>query len=71
LPHTEIAGFFPVQVCENALGTGTIGVHGIYPTVITREEIRIQLAECIGIETLVENLCGEVNIFFLCRNASL
>ena len=71
LPHAQISRLFPVHIGEAALGTCTVGMHDVAEVLIATQQVGDNLAESIGIKTLVDILDGVVNVLLRSGNTAL
>src|SRR5258705_6078135 len=69
-PHGEIICFFPIEIGQDALGSGTIGMHYVYPVFISTQYIFINLTKCFWIKSFIKISGSCMNLLFLRRHAA-
>jgi hypothetical protein len=69
MPFQQIAGFFPYQISQGTLGSGTVGMH--HQTVLfrPRQIVRDDFTEGFGKQAFVQMRNGAVDFFFAGRHS--
>ena len=70
-PHGEVASLAPIHVGEAAFGSCAVGMHDVAVVLIAAQQVGDDLAESIGVETLVDILDGVVNVLLGSGNTAL